>query len=62
MHLVEEDILIDAWAGVVERGNEVVEGLYYRQQGRKKNSCLIIGCWSGTCVLSLGMCHVQSLQ
>jgi hypothetical protein len=34
MHLVEEDILIDAWAGVVERGNEVVEGLYYRQQGR----------------------------
>jgi hypothetical protein len=42
MHLVEEDTFIDDWNGVTERGDEVVEGLYYKQQGPRQNSYILL--------------------
>ena len=42
MHLVQEDALRDAWNELIERGDEVVEGLYYKQQGQKQNSYVLL--------------------
>lgn len=42
MYVVEEETLTDAWGGVVERSDEVVEGLYYEQHGKKANSYVLL--------------------
>lgn len=42
MYVVEDEILTDAWGGVVERTDEVVEGLYYEQHGLKPNSYVLL--------------------
>jgi hypothetical protein len=34
--------MTNGWKGVVERGNEVVEGLYYKQQGLNKNLYVLL--------------------
>ena len=42
MYVVEDDMLEDLWRGVVEKGDEVVEGVYYHQQGLADNSYLLM--------------------
>lgn len=43
MYVVEEDGATDSWGGVFDRDEEVVEGLYYHQQGTNQNSYLFKG-------------------
>lgn len=43
MYVVEDETLTDSWKGVVERDDEVVEGLYYEQQGFAQNSYILLG-------------------
>lgn len=42
MYVVEEELLTDPWGGVVERSDEVVEGLYYEQHGLKANTYVLL--------------------
>ena len=42
MYVVQDEILRDAWGGVVERTDEVVEGFYYEQHGKKPNSYVLL--------------------
>ena len=42
MYVVEEEYFTDAWGGVVERSDEVVEGLYYEQNGKTANSYVLL--------------------
>jgi hypothetical protein len=43
MHIVQDVSRKDAWSGkLVEKGDEIVEGLYYRRQGRKENSYVLL--------------------
>jgi hypothetical protein len=43
MYVVEEERFIDTWKGVVEKDDEVVEGLYYHHQGLSENSYKLMG-------------------
>ena len=42
MYLVEEESVADVWKGVIERSDEVVEGLYYKQQGKNPTSYILL--------------------
>lgn len=42
MHLIEEDTFTDDWNGITERGDKVVEGLYYKQQGQRQNLYILL--------------------
>ena len=42
MYVVEDEILTDPWGGIVERSDEVVEGLYYEQHGLKPNMYVLL--------------------
>ncbi|KAG0597044.1 hypothetical protein M758_UG307000 [Ceratodon purpureus] len=52
MHVVEENGTIDSWGGVFEWDDEVVEGLYYHQQGTSQNSYLFNGAAGGARIYS----------
>jgi len=43
LYIVDEDELVDSWNVVVERDDEVVEGLHYHQSGLKENSYNLVG-------------------
>jgi hypothetical protein len=43
MHIVEEEKREDRWRGQYERGDEVVEGFYFKQQGKRENSYILLG-------------------
>jgi len=42
MFVVQNEVLTDAWGGKVDRADEVVEGLYYEQHGKKLNSYVLV--------------------
>lgn len=42
MYIFQGDSIRDAWNTLVDHGDEVLEGLYYRQQGRNDNSYVLL--------------------
>lgn len=52
MYVVEENGTTDSWGGVFEQDDEVVEGLYYHQQGTSQNSYLFNGAAGGARIYS----------
>ncbi|KAG0573047.1 hypothetical protein KC19_VG144000 [Ceratodon purpureus] len=42
LHVVQEETVTDAWGSVLDRCDEVVEGIYYHQHGRKDNSYVFL--------------------
>jgi hypothetical protein len=42
MYIVLDERLEDSWGGVVERGDEVLEGIYYKRQGLSQNSFVLL--------------------
>ena len=57
MYLEKEDTLTDAWKGVTEMGDEVVEGLYYKQQGKSPKSYVLLRDHGVARIFSHLVCH-----
>jgi hypothetical protein len=42
MYTVQDEQVEDSWGGVHERGDEVIEGMYYKRQGMSQNSFVLL--------------------
>ena len=42
LYIVEDDSAVDGWGVTVDKDDEVVEGLYYHQQGARLNSYVLL--------------------
>ena len=52
IYIVKEETLLDAWKGVVEKENKIVEGLYYHHHGLNQHSYMLMNATGPACILS----------
>jgi hypothetical protein len=52
MHVVQEEKRTDSWGGEYDRGDEVVEGLYFKCQGKNEKSFILMRNAGTACIYS----------